>query len=289
MTVSVQIGEHLPEAYAVASQASAKGQRWFKRLTQASLLLLIVAGVGGVIERPWGGWVSGAAFLASIVLTALAIYRKTEQDWYDGRASAESVKSLAFKYAVGGEPFETADKSAEARFGEALSSLTSELRALSSAVPPTPAGPILGALHDLRDQPLSLRRVAYREQRIEEQRAWYSKRAGEHRATAKGWQAAMFASQMAGVAGAVLKGLGVLDIDLMSIFATVAAATAAWIAAGDFTESARAYDFASLELGQALERIDQNDTEEKWARFVADSEQAMSREHTMWFARRRTY
>lgn len=285
----IRIEDHLPEAYAVASVASAKGQRWFKRLTQASLMLLILAAIGGVVEHPWGGWLSATAFLASIVLTALAIYQKTEQDWYDGRASAESIKSLAFKYAVGGEPFEKASQDTEERFGEALASLLGELRDLSSAVPPAPLGPILGGLRQLRGEPLATRRSVYREQRIEDQRNWYSRRAREHRVTARGWRIVMFASQAAGLVGAVLKGFGLIDIDLMVIFATVAAATAAWIAAGDFTETARAYDFASLELGQALEKLSQSDSEKGWARFVADCEQAMSREHTMWLARRRAH
>lgn len=285
----IRIENYLPEAYAVASVASAKGQRWFKRLTRASLALLILAAIGGVIEHPWGGWLSAAAFLASIVLTALAVYQKTEQDWYDGRASAESIKSLTFKYAVGGEPFETAAQDAEKRFGEALASLLDELRDLSSAIPPAPLGPVLGDLRQLRGKSLATRRSVYREQRIEDQRNWYSRRAREHRATALGWRIVMFASQAAGLAGAALKGLNLVDVDLMSIFATVAAATAAWIAAGDFTETARAYDFASLEVGQALEKLDHSDSEEGWARFVADCEQAMSREHTMWLARRRTH
>ncbi|HEU4706970.1 MAG TPA: DUF4231 domain-containing protein [Solirubrobacterales bacterium] len=287
--VELKIEDHLPEAYAVASRASARGQREFRQLTRASLLLLIVAAVGGAIAPTWGGWVSAAAFLASIVLTALAIYWKTEQDWYDGRASAESVKSLGFKYAIGGEPLGATDPDADGRFAEALAALTSELRALSSTVVPAPGGPVLGALRELRARPLAERRAAYREQRIEEQRAWYSRRAREHRATARRWRAVMFAGQAAGVAGAALKGLGVLDVDLLSIFATLAAATAAWIAAGDFTETARAYDFALLDLGQALEGVDRAESEEEWARFVADCEQAMSREHTMWLARRRVH
>jgi len=289
MNTRIQIEDHMPEAYFVASKASAEGQKRFKRLTRASLLLLIVAAVGGLIEEAWGGWISAVAFLSSIVLTALAVYQKTEQDWYDGRASAESVKSITFKYAVGGEPFETTDEGASVRFGDTLTSLTSALEVLSSTVPPTRIEPMLGALRDLRGQVLGERRSIYREQRIEEQRNWYANRAAEHRSTARTWRAIMFTSQVAGVVCASLKGLGLIDIDLMSIFATVAASGAAWIAAGDFAESARAYDFAYLELGQALERIEQTRTEEEWARFVADCEQAMSREHTMWLARRRSH
>jgi hypothetical protein len=147
--------------------------------------------------------------------------------------------------------------------------------------------PALDQLRVLRGAPLQRRQASYRKQRLEDQANWYSKRAGEHRSKARRWRAVMFASQLAGVAGATLKGLGVVDVDVLSLFATMAAAAAGWIAAGDYTETARAYDFAALELQGALGSFDRVEDESEWARYVADCEQAMSREHTMWLARRR--
>lgn len=283
----MRIEDHLPAPYSAASRASKEGQDGFKRLTWVALALLVVASVGGLIDAEWGGWLSLAAFLGSIVLTALAVYRKAEQDWYDGRAAAESIKSLTFKYAVGGEPFGIASERPDQRFVASIGHLTSELRQLGSAVESQGTAPVLDQLRGLRRETLGARQAAYREQRLEDQATWYSTRAGEHRATAKKWRGVMFASQLAGVAGAALKGLGVIDLDILSLFATMAAAAAGWIAAGDYVETARAYDFAALELQQALERFEDVEDEEGWARYVADCEQAMSREHTMWLARRR--
>lgn len=278
----------MPNAYVVASEASAKGQKWFKRLTFLTLLLLVVAALAGLLEHSWAGWVSAAAFVLSILFTALTVYKRTEQDWYDGRAAAESVKSITFKYAVGGEPFGTEDREADARFDETLSKLVGELEDLGSDLPSPKTPSSLDALRELRGRSLTERRSIYKAQRIEEQWNWYSKRAKEHRKTATAWRSVMYAGQAAGAAGAVLKGLGIVDIDLMSLFATVAASTAAWIAAGDFTETARAYDFATLDLEQALNKAGEASAEPQWASFVADCEQAMSREHTMWLARRRS-
>ena len=113
--MTVQIEKQMPAVYAFASKASAKGQNRFKRLTWLALFLLVLAAGGGVVDRPWAGWASAAAFLASIVLTALASYEKSQRAWYDGRAAAESAKSIVFKYAVGGEPFPIGDPKADAR------------------------------------------------------------------------------------------------------------------------------------------------------------------------------
>lgn len=283
----IRIEDNLPEAYVVASAASAGGQTRFKRLTWISLTMLVVAAAAGIVEQSWAGWVSGAAFLVSIVLTAMALYRRTEQDWYDGRAVAESVKSITFKYAVGGEPFEIGDAKADDNFADTLHELIVEVQKLSSSVSPPLNPPVLGNLQGLRAAALEKRRSVYLEQRIEDQRNWYCQRAREHREVARRWRIVMFASQGLGLVGAALKGLGLLDLDTMSIFAAIAASAAAWIAAGDYTETSRAYDFAALEIGHSRERIAKIQTEADWAEFVADCEQSMSREHTMWLARRR--
>ena len=285
--MTVRIEDHLPAPYSAASQASKQGQDGFKRLTWVFLSLLVVASVGGLIAKDWGGWLSLVAFLGSIVLTALAVYRKSEQDWYDGRAAAESIKSLTFKYAVGGEPFGIAAARPDQNFAAAIAQLTSELKQLGSAVQSNSTAPALDRLRNLRTETLGTRQAAYREQRLEDQANWYSTRAREHRATAKHWRIVMFASQIAGVIGATLKGLGLIDLDVLSLFATMAAAAAGWITAGDYIETARAYDFAAIELQQALGSFGNVKDEKEWARYVADCEQAMSREHTMWLARRR--
>lgn len=285
--MTVRIEDHLPAPYASASRASKQGQDWFKRLTWVALALLVVASAGGLVAAEWGGWLSLIAFLGSIVLTALAVYRKTEQDWYDGRAAAESIKSLTFKYAVGGEPFGIVTEHPDRRFTDAIARLTSELKQLGSAVKSSDTAPALDRLRDLRATPLATRQAAYREQRLEDQASWYVTRAGEHRSTARRWRVVMFASQLLGATGAALKGLGLIEVDALSLLATIAAAAAGWIAAGDYIETARAYDFAAIELQQALETFGSVNDEKEWARYVADCEQAMSREHTMWLARRR--
>jgi hypothetical protein len=281
------IEDHLPEAYVFASRASAKGQRQFKRLTWIALLLLVVAGAGGLVEGSWGGWVSLGAFVGSLLVSALAIYQRSEQDWYDGRAVAESTKSIVFKYAVGGEPFGVANPQAETRFHQTLAALLSELKKLHSTIELPKSSADLGALRQLRSSDLPIRSAAYQAQRLDHQRNWYRQRASEHRRTANAWRAAMLGAEIFGAAGAALKGLSLVEVDLFSLFATVAAAAAAWIAAGDYSATTRAYDFAALELGQAVARLPSMGSEEKWAQFVADCEQAMSREHTMWLARRR--
>jgi hypothetical protein len=283
---SMRVEDHLPGLYTVAEQASAGGQREFRRLTSATLVLLVVAAAGGLIDRSWAGWISAAAFVASLAVVGRRAFADAEDRWYDGRAAAESAKSAAWKYAVGGAPFGVGSHAPENLLHETLTKLIGELRHLRSAVVSPVKPPDLAGLTAVRSESLAARQRLYGEQRLEDQRAWYARRAGEHRATARRWQWAMIVLQAAGVVGAVLKGVDAVHVDLLSLFATGAASAVAWLGALDVKRTARSYDFAALELESVIAGLPAAADEETWAKYVADAEAAMSREHTMWLARR---
>jgi hypothetical protein len=287
LIVEFKVEDHMPALYGAAERTAAEGQARFRRLIASSLALLVVAAVGGMVDRSWGGWLSAAAFAGSVVVTALWMVRRAENDWYDGRAGAESTKSMTWKFAVGGEPYGVDACDAKTRYGSDVDAVVSELNRLGSSLRAPPSGGGTDALADLRSASLDGRRAVYREQRVNDQRQWYARRAGEHRASARRWQVAMVCAQILGIAGAVLKGVDVVHADLLALLATVAAAITAWMSAADYLHIARAYDFAAIELDAVLSRIGDPTTEAEWAAFVADAEQAMSREHGMWLARKR--
>jgi SMODS and SLOG-associating 2TM effector domain 3/SMODS and SLOG-associating 2TM effector domain 1 len=283
----VELEQHLPTLFRSAEDVSTGGRRRFERLTGSMLVLLVIAAAGGLVEQPWGGWVSAAAFAVSVLIPLLWVYDKARTAWYDGRAGAESVKSISWKYAVGGEPFGVDRPRAEALYFDTLQALVAEFGRLSSEVAGPATAPDVAALSDVRQASLEERRSLYRDRRLAEQRAWYVRRAGEHRAVAGRYGWAVVVVQVLGVAGAVLKGIDVVDLDLLAVPATIAAALTAWIAVGDHRHVARTYDFAVLELETVLGREASVADEASWAVFVADAEAAMGREHGMWLARRR--
>lgn len=283
----VKVEDHLPGVYKAAGELSKKGQDRFRALTFASLVLLVVASAVGLIETRTGGWLAAAAFAVALLLTSLWVFRSAERDWYDGRAAAESVKSVSWKFVVGGEPYEAGVPDAEKRYRAALSAVIDELRGLGSPLRAPTSAPTSQVLHDVRALPLDERQAIYGEQRIENQRGWYAGRAEDHRHSARAWQGAMLIAEAVGLVAAVLKATGVVDVDLLSPLAAFAAGAAAWVNAIDYVSTARAYEVASFELeaiGNGVAAVTQ---ETDWATFVADAEQAMSREHTMWLARRK--
>ena len=72
-----------------------------------------------------------------------------------------------------------------------------------------------------------------------------------------------------------------------AIFAgAMVAAMTAWLQTKQHRTLATAYTVTALELASVRSRIVHQASEEDWATFVSDAEEAFSREHTLWKASR---
>lgn len=281
--------------FASADAKSGEGQRHTKRFISAELLCLILAaafGLGsvrsGAAQLNWFALVSALLFIGSGLLTYIRSKSETEQTWYVGRAGAESVKTLAWRYALGGDPLPLSLSSTEAdeRYRTRLRQIFEELTRTTD-IPPTPAGSreITSAMRRLRGEDLATRKATYRRDRIEAQRQWYERRAASHAKSARRWLVVTISASAIGVIFGFLKFLGVLDFDLLGVFGAGASAAIAWNQLNQFRSQVAAYNVTAVELGFVNEGIDQIADEAEWAAFVSDSEDAISREHTLWLAR----
>ena len=70
------------------------------------------------------------------------------------------------------------------------------------------------------------------------------------------------------------------------IFLVGAAGILIWIQAKRFRELAAAYGITAHEIGLALSELDDVQVENEFSKFVGDAENAFSREHTQWVARK---
>jgi SMODS and SLOG-associating 2TM effector domain 1/SMODS and SLOG-associating 2TM effector domain 3 len=250
----------LPSVHDEASRSSQRAQSRFFKLMLAFLLLasaIALAGafrwtVGGSFDLPFAPASAGIDVLGVFALVSLVgtlLVRRAfdvaepQKAWYDGRAVAESVKSLAWRYAVGGAPFFRAPH--------------------PQARPPDALAPSYG------------------------QEAWYKDRSNQNAARARTWRRVSLGLEAVGVAVATSKAIGWLtDVDLLGIVATLLAAVAAWTNAKQHATLAESYAVAADDLLGVRRGIDAQHSEEAWAEFVANAEAAMSREHTVWRARR---
>lgn len=222
----------LPGLWHAADAASAAGQRAANRRTGARLLLLLGAAVAGAASWTPGGrdvpaLAAALAFFLALLLELRSALDNPEQRWYRGRAVAESVKTLAWRFAVGGAPFGTGRSDAEALLLDRLRDIIRSMRGLEWTPTDLP-DQVTGPMRALRGRSLADRRTTYLRDRIGDQFAWYTRAAKRCTTVADRWSVAVSTVTAAGFAGAILKGAGMLDVDVMGIASAGVASATAW-------------------------------------------------------------
>ena len=282
-----------PEAFKVTDEASLAGQRSFIHSTRVQLILLVIASAAGslswTINDDWDGTalLAGVAFSVAALLRLALLRDRPHRAWYDGRAAAESIKTLSWKHAVAGDPFVKGDAAADARLVDLIAELITSFDTLGpdakgASAEPTPS------MKTLRAASLDERRRAYSGGRIADQQDWYARKAAWNRSRARLWGGIALALQVVGAVGAFLKGFGVIDLDLFGLAGAAVGSAVAWLETKQHHTIARAYKVAAEELADIQGLVDQQLTEEGWGAFVAEAEEAISREHTMWRASSRS-
>jgi hypothetical protein len=281
----------LPPLHSATSDASLDGQREFLLLTATQLGLLMLAAITAVltIEIRSVDIAQGASalcFLLAIGANIALLTRRPDRRWYEGRAAAESVKTLSWRYSVGAEPFllETDPNETDTLFVQRLDEILGELPTMS--FPGTSGPQITESMRHLRLVSLEDRRRAYETLRIRDQETWYSDRAKLNERRSRQWTAVVVLAEMFGAVVAVGALFEWFEFDVVGIAAAAASAATAWLRSKQHEELASAYSLTAQELGSIHSLIGAQDSDEAWSKFVTDAEEAISREHTMWRASR---
>jgi len=282
-----------PLLFQSADKSSLAGQRKYLRRMRFELTALVVAAAFGAFAWKTGnvdvaGIVAAVAFAAALVAEIMLVKERPDRSWYTGRAIAESAKTLAWRYMMGASPFGVAELSpaqADIDVLERFADLTREASSIKLSIPDSgETEQITDAMRAKRALPLADRRAIYLEQRIKDQVNWYARKATWNDKRASFWSFVLSAGTLIGFVCGVLKATGIVNVDLLGVVAAIVAAIAAWTQTKQHQNLASAYSVAAQELSIIAGRAKHITEEEDWARFVADAEEAVSREHTMWTA-----
>jgi hypothetical protein len=279
----------MPDAFNLADKASAGEQNRYLRWTKWLLILNIGAAALGALslsdERSQqAALVATVLFAAGLMFAYRIAAEKPNRRWYDLRAAAESAKTLAVQYAVAGGPYGTTVPDADQLYRDAV-------RAIPEALPNLPAlgrqdDPITDGLQGIRGKPFAERKEIYLRDRVQDQRDWYSRKALANQEAADKWRNVTFGGQLLGIGGGAVRALGVWDVNLLGIAAALTTAAAAWVRTKGYESLAEAYKVTSRELEKVEAEGRAIESEEDWPDYVSDAENAFSREHTLWLARR---
>lgn len=276
-----------PAFYSAADSQSAAAQSTFLRLRMTQLVLGVTAAVGGAFTwvargADWFGVIAVVCFSVAAVIQGVILKSRPERSWYEGRAAAESAKSLTWRYAVRGDPFASSDPESDRAFISRIRKLTADLNTLE--IPSSEGSQITAWMRSTRESDLEDRMSEYRQRRIKDQQSWYSRRSNDHRRRAVLLGRLALLSQTVGIVLGVLKAAGATSNDLLGICVAVATSLVAWSQTRQHESNARAYAIASHELASIDALLSYVATDDDWARFVDEAEEAISREHTLWRA-----
>jgi len=234
-----------------------------------------------------GGALAFVAFATALAAELYGALARPERAWYEGRAAAESAKTLTWRYVVRGESFEDiADPTTDGRFISDVNEVIHDLSDLKLDLGEGIEPQISGAMRTLRAQPYQVRREAYINGRILDQQGWYTRKAKENKQRGQFWLIASIVFEFAGLIGGALRAFADLDVDLLGILVALAATATAWVQAKQHQNLATAYGVTALELASVAAEAEALDDESAWGRFVGEAEEAISREHTLWRASR---
>jgi hypothetical protein len=199
---------------------------------------------------------------------------------------------MAWRYMAGAEPYFIGLPGADvdAKFVADLKSLVkgSDQLAVGVSSEYTDKPQISPRMREVRAMALDSRKQTYLSQRIADQRSWYGRKARKSQ-TAESWYfvVILVSQAMALAAGAFMIASPGSRWNLVGVFSSLASALVAWLQVRQHEELAQSYAVAALELGFIEEQGGHVASDAAdFSSFVGDAENAISREHTLWIARR---
>jgi hypothetical protein len=247
----------LPALFRSADSLSSRGRIRRRNFFIVFLICDLGAAFCSAFEDHPRGLSIAALVLLTVGLTGtIALLQESpEADWYRGRALAESVKTLSWRYMMCAEPY-----SHGLPPGEADRKLIQELSALLSF---------------------------YLNLRLKDQKRWYSRSADRAHKWLTRCRWTLVGIQLC----LVLTAISTLPwprqpFSAVGLMSALAASVIAWQHMNEFGGLAVAYNLTAHELAGQESLIGPVDTNKSLEDFVLNAERAISREHTLWRARR---
>ncbi|WP_183497347.1 DUF4231 domain-containing protein [Neolewinella aquimaris] len=285
-----------PNIFIASNDASLKSQNLYLIYTKVELILLILAACLAVYSyshtetKQWLNVVSGLILLATLIITIVIRHNRFEKFWYEGRALAESVKTISWRYMTRSETFETGEGNVDKIFIDRITELKDEFNSLVPVMKNNLLSLpfITQKMKDVRDATLDERINHYRLYRIQDQINWYSRKAEFNRNLSNQYFWLLIISQaLAIIASVYIIVQPKTNFNFVGLFTTIAASLLTWIQVKKYNELNTAYSTTNIELVKARDTMSTILDENAFAKFVLDAENAVSREHTTWLAQRR--
>lgn len=278
-----------PALHQSASDISKESQDAFFLVFFGHMAMLTLATAISIYNSAEPGWaIIQAMVLFGALACAIHLYLvRPDRDWYAGRAVAESVKTITWRYITKAEPFDNSDAIDANNFSQRLKFIVNENRQISGKlISKLAEKQISDEMIRVRSESLTARQEYYRDHRIMDQLHWYAKKAAYNTKMVKRYFRTLLVVLGTAIVFAIAK-IRFPDISYWptDLFVTLAAALLSWIQAKRFQDLSVSYALTAHEIGIIRQRTAFAMNTKDFSDFVGDAENAFSREHTQWIAR----
>jgi hypothetical protein len=284
----------LPGLYQSANSSSIKQQKNYFDGIMLYLILLSVAALFAFYSDGKNDSIykiiSAFLFLATLSIVIWLRISRPDDIWYNGRAVAESVKTRSWRWMMRAEPYLDCEKIDTVRkhFINDLKIILKQNESLIKQLG-TDASieePISEKMMEVRKLNLEDRFNLYRIQRITDQALWYSKKSKFN----KKWATIWFWSTVILHSIAIILLLYNIKEPKMELpietIAVIASSILTWLQAKKHNELSSSYSLTAHEIVLIKSEVIRIENESDFSEYIMNCENAFSREHTQWFARK---
>lgn len=284
----------LPGLFQSADTASIKEQQKFFKGIFWYLMLLIVAALFAFFAddypNPIFKIISTVLFLLTLFIMVWLRVSRPDDIWYNGRAVAESVKTRSWRWMMRAEPYFDCDNIEIVRkhFVIDLKTILKQNENLIGklGISASVEEPISAKMIEVRMLNLSDRFNFYRQERITNQAIWYTNKSKFNEKRAEMW----FWTTVSLHSLAILLLLyNIYDPNAklpIEVVAVAASSVLTWLQAKKHNELSSSYSLTAHEIILIKSEINIIETEEDLSEYIMNCENAFSREHTQWCARK---
>jgi hypothetical protein len=280
-----------PSLNEAADQASGKAQRNFLRLNIALLTILaltaLVSGWTAACPEMQRGIAIGIALLmfAALAITTILRVGKFDDRWFRCRALSENIKSATWFFVMCPQALVA---SSEGVYLKEVDELQKRLVQIAKEVALCDeGGPLVTSwMKETQKLPIDQKLAVYRQNRVQDQLIWYFKKSKLNTNREKHWFLAIFIIEFVAVAYAALQAWQLWQVNVVGGIAAMSAGFIAWMQTKRFSDLGVSYSIAANDLRRIAAERENVVTEEDAQIFVKEIETAVSREHSMWLARR---
>lgn len=280
-----------PGIYKEADDISNRTQRNYLRLLKLFLSVLVLSSLlFSYFNDIWEIKIANAVISLLVLSLSFVFFLYDFQGiWYNARAVAESIKTSCWRYAMKADPYNIDDQQANSLLIDTMKRIVDmnqdfkkHITACFSCNDQLPE-----SLVNVRSLSFNDRLEYYYEKRIVDQNNWYKNKSQFNKAKSNLFFGILILLSI------VISVFLFLSIDKsnkinypVEVLLSMLSIVFTWVQTKKYKELNKSYALASYEIGFISSQKKKVKNEEQLSDFVSNTENAFSREHTQWIARK---